>query len=343
MSKVQVDKFSSSTMRLGLSNPVEVSREILPEPGTAVVVRALTDNPLYPDVELADGSFARVRAGDLIAGVLGSRQALRGFVGYAPYKVTAGETLHLLNLGGVIGRCIDGHKDLGPAIEVEVVGGIVRGRRPVTLRQHALPEMPVLGATRPVILVMGSCMNVGKTAAASEIIRLFTRKGVRVGAAKVSGIACQKDVRKMEANGAVRTYSFLDCGWPSTVDADDVSAVARSLAAALSAGDVDLIVMELGDGILGHYHVDSVLEDRAFMANVDAIVFCASDLVSAWGAKELLDRRGLRIDVVCGPATDTVAGTTYIENVLGLSAANALTEQAKLYDLLAAKADVRHA
>ncbi len=92
--------------------------------------------------------------------------------------------------------------------------------------------------------------------------------------------------------------------------------------------------MELGDGIMGYYHVDSVLEDAGFMANVDAIVYCASDLVAAWGGKQILEQKGLKITAICGPATDSVAGTSYIEGMLAVPAANALTEPAKLMEIL---------
>jgi len=342
VTRIVVDKFASAVAGTGLSGPVETVRTFVPEPGLVVAVRALTENPMYPDVELADGSFSRVKPGDVIVGVLGSRQALRGYVGYSPVKAAAGDRLQLLNLGGVLGRCIDGHRDLGPAIDVELLGAVVRGRRPVTLKQHALPEVPVLGATKPVILVIGSCMNVGKTAASVEIARLFTKRGVRVGAAKVSGVACLRDVRRMQLAGAVKALSFVDCGVPSTVDADDVSGIARSLVAALDDA-CDLIVVELGDGILGHYHVDSIFEDRSFMANVDAVVYCASDLVSAWGGREALSRKGVPVHVICGPATDNCAGTEWIESTLGIPAINALTEPEKLVDLLAARVQAQHA
>jgi len=339
VSRLVADKFASAVVRTGLANPLEIAKTFTPEPGMVVAVRALGENPMYPDVELTDGSFSRVKAGDVIVGALGSRQALRGYVGYAPVKAAAGDKLQLLNLGGVIGRCIDGHKDLGPAIDVEVLGAVVNGRKPVTLAQHALPEVPVLPITKPIVLVIGSCMNVGKTAACTEIVRLFTKRGVRVGAAKASGVACLKDVRRMELAGAVKALSFVDCGYPSTVDADDVSVIARALAAALDPVS-DLIVVELGDGILGHYHVDSIFNDRSFMANVDAVVFCASDLVSAWGGREILTQKGVPIHLVCGPATDNCAGTQYIENILGLPAANALADQEKLFDLLSARLQV---
>lgn len=326
------DKFASSTSKLGLSGPLQFVREGSPEAGQVVIVRAKTENPFYPDIELADGTFSRIKVGDVFCGVLGGRQALRGFVGYAPYRVHAGETLHLLNMGGVIGRCIGGHKDLGNPIELELIGLVVRGRKLLNINQAALPEVEILGESKPIVLVLGSCMNVGKTAAATEIVRLLTKAGHKVGAAKVSGVACLKDLRKFDAAGAVKTLSFLDCGYPSTVDAD-VSTIAKTLVSHLN--DVsDIIVMELGDGIMGYYHVDSVLEDAGFMANVDAIVYCASDLVAAWGGKQILEQKGLKITAICGPATDSVAGTSYIEGMLAVPAANALTEPAKLMEIL---------
>ncbi|HZN62408.1 MAG TPA: hypothetical protein VFC90_08400 [Planctomycetota bacterium] len=340
MSKLTIDKFASSTFRLGLSNPVEITRDCVSESGTVVVVRALTENPNYPDLELVDGRIERIRAGDVIAGVLGSRRALRGFVGYAPYKLAAGDRLNLLNLGGVIGRCIDGHKDLGEAVQVEVLGCAVRRKVVLNLDQAALTPLPLVSITKPVVLVLGSCMNVGKTAAASEIIRRFSLAGRRVGAAKLSGIACLKDLRRFEAAGAVKVLSFLDAGVPSTVDAEDPGAIARTVMGHLEAAPVDVIVLELGDGILGHYGVERVLDDPVVTGAVTATVYCASDLVSAWGGVELFARRGLAIDVVSGPATDNASGTTWIDGTLNVRAANALTEGAKLVDILHAKMGV---
>lgn len=325
--KFEVDKFASSTAPLRLTNPVETHEGVAPEAGQLVVVRALTENPHYSDVELASGERAPVRRGDVLAGVLGSRQALRGFVGYAPYRLAPGDRLHLLNLGGVVGRYVSGHKDLGEPVQVEVLGISRRN-----LREVALPRVDVLARARPIILVCGSCMNVGKTATTVEIIKGLTRQGMRVGGAKITGIACLKDTRLMEAAGAVRTYSFLDCGVPSTVDADDIAAIARSIVARLE--DVDVIVIELGDGILGHYKVERFFDDRALMAHIDAVVFCAGDLTAAWGGREILAERGVNVTVVCGPATDTEAGVVYLERTIGVPAANALTDPDKLLAVL---------
>ncbi|HXX92717.1 MAG TPA: hypothetical protein VEN81_03730 [Planctomycetota bacterium] len=325
--KIQIGKFASVTSPFKLSTPVEVARNGAAEAGQLVVVRALTENPLYPDIELVGGDRVPIRKGDVIAAVLGSRQALRGFVGYAPYRIASGDKLHILNLGGVVGRFVGGHKDLGEPVQVEVLGISRRN-----LREVALPKVDVLAQAKPIILVCGSCMHVGKTAATEELIKGLTWQGLKVGGAKITGIACLKDTIRMKNAGAVRTLSFLDCGVPSTVDTDDIAGIARSIVSEMN--DVDVVVMELGDGIMGHYKVDRFFDDRALMSHIDAVVFCASDLTAAWGGKEILAQRGIPVTVVCGPATDTEAGVTYLEKTLGVPAANALTDSQKLLNLM---------
>jgi len=327
MSSFQVDKIASAASPLGLTDTVEVHDGVSPEAGQLVVARALTENPFYPDLELASGERAVIRKGDVLAGVLGSRQALRGFVGYAPYRLTAGDRLHVLNLGGVIGRYVSGHKDLGEPVQVEILGISRRN-----LREVALPRVDVLGRAKPIILVCGSCMNVGKTATTVEIIKGLTRQGLKVGGAKITGIACLKDTNLMKAAGAVRTYSFLDCGVASTVDAEDIAGIARSIVAKLD--DTDVIVIELGDGVMGHYKVERFFDDRALMSHIDAVVFCASDLTAAWGGREILAQRGVGVTLVCGPATDTEAGVVYLERTIGVRAANAMTDPQKVLDIL---------
>jgi hypothetical protein len=325
--KIAIGKFASVTSPFRLAGPVEVHRTGAAEAGQLVVVRALTENPLYPDLEQVGGDRAPIKKGDVLAAVLGSRQALRGFVGYAPYRIAAGDKLHVLNLGGVVGRYVSGHKDLGEPVQVEVLGIAKRN-----LREVALPRVDVLAQAKPIILVCGSCMNVGKTATTEELIKGLSRQGLKVGGAKITGVACLKDTIRMKNAGAVKTLSFLDCGVPSTVDTDDIAGIARSIVSEMN--DVDVIVMELGDGILGHYKVDRFFDDRALMSHIDAVVFCASDLTAAWGGKEILSQRGIAVTVVCGPATDTEAGVTYLEKTIGVPAANAITESQKLLSLL---------
>lgn len=325
---VAIDVFGSVTAPLALASPLEVADAGHAEAGQVVAVRALSENPNYPDIEKPDGARVRIRTGDVIGSVLGSRQALRGYVGYAPLRIAAGDRLQVLNLGGVIGRHVSGPAALGAPVQVEVLGVSARN-----LREAALPKVDVLAHAPPVILVAGSCMNVGKTVTSAAIVKGLTARGLRVGAGKLTGMASLKDTIKMEQAGAIRTYSFVDCGYPSTIDAEDVASIARSVIARLS--DLDVVVLELGDGVIGHYHVDRFFDDRGLLSHVDAVVFCAADLTAAWGGREFLAQRGVKVKVFCGPVTETEAGVTHLESYVGAPAVNALTDPEKLVDLVA--------
>src|SRR5258707_5692726 len=120
---IEVDKIGSATSPLGLSRTLNViCANGLPRAGDVVVVRVLTDNATYNMLELPTGRLAKVNPGDVLAGVLGRRRALKGFVGDVPATIAAGDDLHLLNLGGVIGRGSGHHSSLDDAIKIEGIG-----------------------------------------------------------------------------------------------------------------------------------------------------------------------------------------------------------------------------
>ena len=242
-------------------------------------------------------------------------------------------------MGGVIGYCKGHHSSLSDAIEVEVLGFVVDesqrvrniGDGALALRE-TLPE-----GCAPLVIVAGACMNSGKTFAATEIVRQATRQGLRVAAAKLSGVAALRDTLNMADHGAVATASFLDCGLPSTVGVGDLAPVAKAIISRLNESAADLIVIELGDGILGGYSVESVFDDEELRAATAAVLFCASDYVGAWGGIELFRRRGISVDAVAGSVTDSQMGEDYIERELGVPAGNAKRDGARLFELVRPK------
>src|SRR5215217_1028238 len=120
---IDVDKIGSATSPLALAKTVAlVSNSESTKAGDVVVVRALTDSATYNMLELPTGRLAKINPGDLLMGVLGRRRALKGFVGEVPNSIHRGDELHLLNMGGVTGRCTGHHSSLGDAIKLEVVG-----------------------------------------------------------------------------------------------------------------------------------------------------------------------------------------------------------------------------
>jgi hypothetical protein len=331
---IDADKIGSATSPLGLSKTVAVTDTVSkPRAGDVVAVRALTDSATYNMLELPSGRLAKINPGELLLGVLGRRRALKGFVGDVPTTLHAGDELHLLNMGGVIGLCTGHHSSLGEAIKVEVIGIVCdEDGRALNIVDAALPLRSILGATAPLVMIAGTSMNSGKTFAATELIKQATRAGLRIAAAKLSGVACLRDTLNMADHGAIATASFLDCGLPSTVGAEDLAPVAKTVIAKLNESAPDLIVLELGDGILGGYSVESIFEDAELRAATVAIVFCASDYVGAWGGIELFRRRGLVVNVVAGSVTDSQMGQDYIENEFGVPAANARRDGALLFE-----------
>ena len=336
---IDADKIGSATSPLGLSRTVAVvASSDHPSAGDVVVVRTLTDSATYNMLELPSGRLAKINPGDILIGVLGRRRALKGFVGDVPARVDAGDELHLLNMGGVIGSCTGHHSSLSDAIKVEVIGLAYDGDgRVMNIADVALNPRTSLGETAPLVVIAGTCMNSGKTYAATELIKQATRAGLRVAAAKLSGIACLRDTLNMADHGAVATASFLDCGLPSTVGTGDLAPVAKAVIARLNETSPDLIVIEMGDGILGGYYVESVFEDIELREATAAMIFCASDYVGTWGGIELLRKRGIEIDVISGSVTDSKMGEDYIEKEFGVHAANARRNGEKLFALVQAK------
>jgi len=335
MKYIHVEKMGSSVSRLKLPRQIQVTdAPTEPRVGDVIVARALTESATYGNLELPSGRLAKVNAGDTLLGTLGKRRALKGFVGDVPQSVKPGDRLHLLNMGGVIGLCKGHHSSLSDAIEVEVVGlAADDAGRVLNIADHAIPTAEKLAPSAPVIVIAGTCMNSGKTVAATEIIRQAANAGLKVAAGKISGIACLRDTLNMQDHGAVVTASFLDCGLPSTVDHDDLPAVAKSIINYLNSFDPDLVVVELGDGIVGGYSVDSVLKDPEIRAAISAFVFCASDYVGVIGGATVLGELGIGIDVIAGSVTDSQMGEDYIREKLGLAAGNARRNGKRLFEL----------
>lgn len=336
MRNIEVEKIGSSVSRLGLNRHILLIEGCpRPKAGDVVAVRAMSESVTYGNLELPTGRLAKINSGDLILGVLGKRRALKGFVGDVPGSVAAGDKLHLLNMGGVIGLCNGHHSSFSDAIEVEVIGmACDRDGRILNIADNALEPSYELNASAPIVVIAGTCMNSGKTVAATEIIKQATKAGLRVAGAKLSGIACLRDTLHMQDHGAIVTASFLDCGLPSTVDHGNLAPVAKALLNHLNKFEPDLIVAELGDGIVGGYSVESILLDAEINSAFSSFVFCASDYVGVIGGVSVLKELGISVDVVAGSVTDSQMGEDFVRQHFGLEAGNAKRNGAKLFELV---------
>lgn len=335
--RVRLDRIASCTRNAHLGNEVIVGDEIVAAEGYILAVRILTDKHTYDTVEDLTGRMVALRAGDVLAGTLGSRRALRGYAGEVPGSLAVGDTVDVLNLGGILGRCISENPDIGPPFKAEVLGAVLsfpalgdRIGRPASIMEGGVAPADALKCALPVVYVAGTCMNAGKTVAATELVRGLTRAGYKVGALKLTGVSLMRDTLGMQDAGAVAALTFNDAGAAST-HAGMAVPVARGLCNQIAntkgvpaASRPGVIVAELGDGILGEYGVQDVLAAPDLMRLAAAIVMAAPDPVGCWGARELMrERFGLAITVITGPATDNAVGRDYIAAHLGVPSFNA--------------------
>ncbi|MDE3034018.1 MAG: hypothetical protein KGI56_10170, partial [Acidobacteriota bacterium] len=333
--RIHVDKIASVTRNLRLGRTLTLSPEILLEEGSVLACRVRGEKTTYNQLEDPHGRMSTLHDGDILVGALGHRNALQGYEGVLPASLKAGDTVNLLNMGGVIGTCLSHNPDVGKPFELEVLGQVLvfpefqsRSGQPAHIRMGALKGTS-LSPHCPVVYVAGTCMNAGKTAAACVIVRALTRGGLRVGACKLTGVSLMRDVLAMKDHGATVGLDFTDAGLPSTGPGSALPA-ARSILQALGAHGVDIVVAETGDGILGEYGVQEILADDELMASSAAFVLCANDPVGVVGGLEhLKGDYGIKVDLVAGPATDNGVGVRFVES-LGTAAANARRDPAAL-------------
>ena len=335
--RIRLDRISSSTRNAHLSTEVILGPDIVCAKGYVLAVRILGDKSTYNTVEDLAGRMIALRAGDVLAGTLGNRRALRGYAGVVPDTLAVGDTIEVLNLGGILGRCTSINPDIGRPFQAEVLGAILtfpelgdRVGRPAHIRTGAVPPADRLETAIPVVYVAGTCMNAGKTVAATELVRGLTRSGLRVAAAKLTGVSLMRDALSMQDAGALTALTFNDAGIASTRAGMTVP-VAKGIFNRLASVKPDVIVAELGDGILGEYGVQDILRDEELTGVAAAFVMAAPDPVGCWGAHELMTKSfNLPVTVITGPATDNEVGRDYIERVLHLPAHNALRDPAGL-------------
>ncbi len=340
MKSVVVDKIASVTQAVGLSHEVRISTEIPSEEGVIVVAEVLTNKSTYNTLELTSGRMAKVGKGDIVVGALGHRKALFGYSGHVPESLRAGDVIQMLNIGGVLGICDSVNPDKGKPFDCRVLGVVLQfpylGERigvPARAGYRRLDyDFPLDTKGVPVVALAGTCMEAGKTAAACAIVSRMRHRGLVVDAFKATGVSLRRDILAMADAGARNTMIFTDLGVITTTPKTG-PALTRTMLTELSATKPDVIVFELGDGLMGTYGVDSILACDDIRKVLSGVVLSANDPVAAWGGVRLLrERFSVEPCVVTGPATDNAVGVEIIEQQMNVAAFNALSSGAALGD-----------
>ena len=340
MKTIMVDKIASVAQACNLSHEMRISTDVPSEEGVVLAVEILTNKANYNTIELTSGRMAKVSRGDIVVGALGHRRALFGYSGHIPEALKPGDTIQMLNIGGVLGICDSINPDKGRPFDCRVLGVALQfpflGERigvPARVGSRKLDQDVALDTRGvPIVALAGSCMEAGKTAAACAIVSRMRHRGLTIDAFKATGVSLRRDILAMEDSGARHSMIFTDLGIVTTT-ARSGPALTRTMLNEMAAGKPDAIVFELGDGILGAYGVEAILNADDIREQLTAVVLSANDPVAAWGgAKILREQFDIEPAVVSGPATDNAVGIDQISERLRLPAINALSTGVALGD-----------
>ncbi len=341
--ELKADIIASSSASVKLNHQLKLAPNIVAEEGYVIAVKTLDTKDRYNQIETSTAEIIPYGKDQILVGALGERQALRGYSGIVPRSVKRGDVLHILNMGGIIGFCQSPHPDYGPAMRVEVLGAVMipdthdvgAVYKHACIQDFAIDWEYTLTESVPLIAVTGTCMNVGKTMAATKIVQQLSAKGHKVAAAKLTGASLMRDTREMTENGAIASAHFGMAGLVSTTG-KNILPMAKGLITYLNGFDPDVIILEFGDGIIGAYGVDSLLMDKEIMQFARTHIVAAQDFMGCWSADHFFRKRYTSaISIITGPVTDNLVGIQFIQNTLGIRAVNAVADPEKLGDMVA--------
>lgn len=283
-------------------------------PGSGdIVLASVVRVGQHPKLESPASRRQALYVGDEILVAYGNRYAPDQFLAKVPPTL---DQCQLIAAGGVAGQVIGQHALMGAATELAPIGlladdsGVLNLSR---LAPHQLDATPFDASSPmhprrrpPVLAVLGTSMNSGKTTVMSCLIKGLSAAGLIVSAGKATGTGSGNDPGMFADAGAAKVLDFTDFGVPTTfqLDHDRVRALFTGMVNALTDSNTDVIVLEVADGV---YQGETrlLLADPVFRTIVDRVLFTAVDALGATAGLQLLRAADLRVAAVSGLLTSS--------------------------------------
>lgn len=294
-------KLSYTIRRVNLEIACALEQDARPQPGDLVLARII-ELGHHQHLEGCDGRRAKLWPGDEIVVAYGNRYAPDQFEAIVP------EDLRICNLvasGGIAATVLSRHGNTRRPTTIEPVGLLVDERhRRLNMIDWRLPPAAQPAPLPYTIAVCGTSMNAGKTTVCKGLVRGFSRIGLRVGAAKITGTGSGNDSWAVKDAGATPVFDFTDAGHPTTVglSSDQVQAIFTCLTGQLAAAGAEVCVLEIADGLL-QSETAALVSSRFFANAIDGIIFAANSALSAKAGADCLRRWGLPLLAVSGIMT----------------------------------------
>lgn len=266
----------------------------------------------HSDLENRSGRIHSVTKGSKAIFVYGNRYAPDYYEGVVPEEFT-GE-VDLLARSGVVGLVRNRSQLVKDATKVKLMGYVCDDDGEViNTRQHCLitPKETVKKPNRSkLILVVGTSMNAGKSAAAAACCWALSSMGHDVRASKITGTASLKDILKMQDSGASVVNDFTHFGWPSTylLDEEELLHIFDQIDLKYANNPRNYWVVEIADGILQR-ETGMLLSNLRVTSRIHKLIFSARDALGAISGVQILKSQfGLSPDAISGIISSSPLG-----------------------------------
>jgi len=295
---------------------LHLQAEARPSPGDLVLAQ-VTSLGHHARLELANGRRSRLSPGDEILVAYGHRYAADQFEAEIPETL---EKCHLVAAGGIASQMLSRHSRVKEPTRIQPLGLLAKADGQVlNVNQWCLSSGPIPPQLPPIIIVAGTSMNAGKTTAAASLVKGLQLSGKRVGAAKVTGTGAGGDYWQMTDAGAEAVVDFTDAGHASTyhLAPREVEEIFLRLTGHLASLDLDVIVVEVADGVL-QAETAALLESPVVSSYCRGILFAAADSMGAVAGVDWLLRRNLPVHVISGAVTASPLAVREISTATGI-------------------------
>jgi len=314
---LRATKAAFTTRRVLLERLRGLDLERAPRPGDVVLARVESIGQ-HDGLQTPAGRRAKLHVGDEILVCYGNRYAVNQWEAVVPPTLAPCD---LVAAGGVAGKVRSRHASARRPTGLVPLGLVVDEHgATVNLRQSALSairSLPTPGV--PVIAVVGTSMDAGKTTTACAIISGLVRGGLRVAGIKVTGTGACGDYFQMLDAGASWVADFVDVGFVSTyqLEADQLLLAFTTLVGHACASGAEVIVLEVADGLVQR-ETTLLLNSAPFHAAVDAVLLAAGDSFGAKGAARWLLEAGLPLRAISGIVSSSTLSALEASELTGL-------------------------
>lgn len=315
--RIENAKWAYTTRRIDRDKALTlVYPDAAPRAGDVVLARVAKIGQ-HKRIELTSGRKSRLFVGDDIVVTYGNRYAPDQFEAIIPHALNPCD---LVAAGGIAAMLTFKHGSVKAPTAIEPVGLVAdRNGKVLNLADFALAQADPGRTTPPVIAVVGSSMNAGKTTTAGNLVKGLTHAGFSVSAGKVTGTGAGGDIWFMKDAGARCVMDFVDAGHPSTylIPPSEVKQTFRTLLTHLNRDDTDIIVIEIADGLHQIETAELVASD-IFSSHVNGVLYAAGDALGAIYGVGLLQQWGVRVLAVGGVITRSPLGIREIQDTVDL-------------------------